>query len=145
MSAKQSDEIIDFATANDRILADLPEISKAWDRAQPALEVVLMLVRCRKSKGLTQAELAIRAGWDKSFVSRLERPNDQIPGLATITRYLEACDARAGLVVASTDTQAQLHVDDAISLSGGEAGQHLFEDFRDRDFDWDVGSVGAGR
>jgi transcriptional regulator with XRE-family HTH domain len=136
------DQARDFSAVSERVLANNPETRAAWEQLQPALELILMLVRLRKSRGLTQAQVAERAGWDKSFVSRLERPNEQMPDLTTIARYLEACHAQVGLVVASTDTAAPVHVEDAVALGGGKASQHLFQELRDRDL-WDDSRLGA--
>jgi transcriptional regulator with XRE-family HTH domain len=143
--ADQIDKARDFASVNVEILRRHPEAAAAWERIQPALQLVLMLVRLRKSRGLTQAAIAERAGWDKSFVSRLERPGDRMPDLLTVNRYLEACDARAGLVVATADTPAHLHVEDAVSLGASEAAQQMFEGLRDRDIDFDDAMAGAAR
>jgi transcriptional regulator with XRE-family HTH domain len=140
---KEKDNLRDFSAVSDRILAANKPAAAAWEKVRPSLDVVLMLVRLRKSRGLTQADVAARVGWDKSFVSRLERPTDRMPDLTTISRYLEACDARAGLVIASTDTPAQMHVEDAVSLGGGEDSHQMFEILRDRDIAWDDSAAGA--
>lgn len=143
MTKNPSAEPRDFSSVNERILARNPAAAAAWEEVRPALELILMLVRLRKSRGLSQSDVAERAGWDKSFVSRLERPAERMPDLTTVSRYLEACHARVGIVVASVDTPAQLHVEDAVALGGGEVSQNMFEGLRDRDIDWDEASVGA--
>lgn len=141
---RQASNPSDLASVNSDILARNPEAAAAWDHIQPALQLILMLVRARKKRGLTQAAVAERAGWDKSFVSRLERPGDRMPDLSTINRYLEACDTRVGLVTTSADTPTQLHVEDAVSLGTSEMAQHMFEGLRDCDIAFDAGSAGAG-
>lgn len=143
MTESAAGEARDFSSVNERILAKNPEAREAWDKVRPSLELILMLVRLRKSRGLSQTEVAERAGWDKSFVSRLERPAERMPDLTTVMRYLEACRAQAGLVIASTDTSAQVHVEDAVALGGGLASQTIFEGLRDRDLDWDESAAGA--
>jgi transcriptional regulator with XRE-family HTH domain len=53
------------------------------------------LLRLRKSRGLTQAETAARAGVDRMTVSRAERGDN--PNLLTVVRLLRVYDRLAAL------------------------------------------------
>ena len=57
-----------------------------------------LLVRLRKHANLTQAELADRACWDKSFVSELEGAYGDMPDTRTIAGYATACGVTVRLV-----------------------------------------------
>lgn len=132
---------MNFGAVNDRVLAGSPEASAKWQEKAAALDFAMMLVRTRKSRGLKQSDVAARAGWDKSFVSRLERPGGAIPDFATMGRYFAACEASVGLIVGSTSTPLQLHVEDAVTL-GGEDG-NLFEGLRDTNIALDARVLSA--
>jgi len=124
----------DFDAVNEQVLASVPEAREAWNARKAAFGLAMMLVRLRNSKDLRQSDIAERTGWDKSFVSRLERPTDKLPSLATLMRYVEACDAQAGLVVARANAP-QVHVDDAVALGGGIEAEQMFIGLRDVDIE----------
>src|SRR5579862_3656974 len=114
----------------ERILKSRPGVQKLWDETQAKRELALGLVRLRTRKGLTQAALAERAGWHKSYVSRLEAAGDFYPDTDTIRRYVEACGG--GVSVVFTDpNSAGVHVIDAVTLT--PAAAHPFQEFRDHD------------
>lgn len=128
----ESSSLGDFEAINEQVLAAVPEAREIWDARKRALAISMMLVRLRKSKSLRQVDIAERAGWDKGFVSRLERPGEELPSINTIIRYAAACDAQAGLVFA-TPNSPQIHLDDAVALSGGREAEETFSVLRDRD------------
>lgn len=132
----------DFEDVNERVLAAVPEAREAWSSRKAAFEVAKMLVRLRERKGLRQVDIATRTGWDKAFVSRLERPNSELPSLATLIRYAAACDAQAGIVLASAHAP-QVHVDDAVALAGGGVADEIFSGLRDRDIELDEEAFGV--
>ena len=53
--------------------------------------IATALRRIRKAKGLTQVQVAERAGWGQPFVSKLEKLTGEAPEEKTIQRYVEAC------------------------------------------------------
>jgi len=74
-----------------------PAFVRTWNATAAKRSVALSLIGLRRAAGLTQAQLAARAGWDKAFLSRLESPLGSVPSAATISRYAEACGASASL------------------------------------------------
>lgn len=126
-TAKPADRPMDL---RERILKSRPGVRKLWDESQAKRELALGLVRLRTRKGLTQAGLAERAGWQKSYVSRLESAGDFYPDTDTIRRYVEACGGAVSVVF--TDPKSVgVHVIDAVTLT--PAAAHPFEEFRDHD------------
>jgi len=113
-----------------RIIESRPGVRKLGDESKTKRELALGLVRLRARKGLSQALLAERAGWHKSYVSRLEAAGDFYPDTDTIRRYVEACGG--GVSVVFTDpNSAGVHVIDAVTLT--PAAAHPFQEFRDHD------------
>jgi transcriptional regulator with XRE-family HTH domain len=62
------------------------------------LEIALTLVAARTGVGLSQAELARRAGWKPQFACRLESVNGRLPNLTSILAYGRACHIAVGLL-----------------------------------------------
>jgi hypothetical protein len=62
------------------------------------LEVALSLVAARTGVGISQAELARRAGWKPQFACRLESVNGRLPNLTSILAYGRACRIAVGLL-----------------------------------------------
>lgn len=81
------------------------------------------LLKLRRRAGLTQQELAARAGWDPAFVSRLESfPRDGAPGalpdLETLARYAKACSCELALIFGQpTECDGEIAAAAAASLS----------------------------
>ena len=59
--------------------------------------IALALAGARKSKGLSQAELAQRAGWTAQFACKVEAVTGRVPDLMTLARYGKACGTDVGL------------------------------------------------
>lgn len=53
-------------------LFDDEEFRKEYERLRPRYEVIDQIIEARKSRNMTQAELAKRIGTQKSNISRLE-------------------------------------------------------------------------
>src|SRR5919198_4589930 len=68
-----------------------------------------ILQEARHRAGLTQRELAARAGTSQSAIARIERGR-QLPSLETLQRILRACDLDLELRIVPHDT----HDDDLI-------------------------------
>jgi len=60
-------------------------------RTEAKRERAMFLRALRKAAGLTQQELADRAGWKQPFVARLERLTGAVPDDATVARYAAGC------------------------------------------------------
>ncbi len=84
----------------EQLRAEQPAHKAAWDETALARGVALTLVRMRRAAGLAQGEVAARAGWNKSHVSRLESATNGVPDLATIVRYATACRMTVSLLAA---------------------------------------------
>ena len=63
-----------------------------------------LLREARLRAGLTQAELAERAGTARSQISRYER-GDVLPSLETLRRLVRACDLELGFGVYNADLE----------------------------------------
>jgi len=86
-----------FDEADRRIRFARPDIEALWGKSKQKRELSEFLLRARYRAGLNQSQLAERAGWDKSFVSRMESAFSPVPDLATISRYMAACGEAVGL------------------------------------------------
>lgn len=60
------------------------------------MTIVTKLERIRKEAGLTQAELAVRAGTSQPAVNRYER-GEVTPSVQTLERLLDACGCQLGI------------------------------------------------
>jgi transcriptional regulator with XRE-family HTH domain len=110
----------------DELLQSDPEFRKLWDASAAKRAIAIALVRMRKHAGIKQSELAVRATWDKAFVSRLEGGMGPVPDTATLARYAAACEHAVGLVFASVG-KGGTRITDAVTLSA-PAGAHPFEE-----------------
>lgn len=88
-----------FDEADRRIRSARPDIEALWNKSKQKRELSEFLLRARYRAGLNQSQLATLAGWDKSFVSRMESAFSPVPDLTTISRYMAACGQTVGLMV----------------------------------------------
>jgi len=79
-------------------LAERPALAKAWDESKSRRDLSAALGRLRRQAKLTQEEVARAAGWDQSFVSKLESATGPWPTQATLQKFAEACQGGVGLV-----------------------------------------------
>jgi transcriptional regulator with XRE-family HTH domain len=113
----------------EELLAKDPKLKEAWDALETKRRLVTSLLRLRRKANLTQRELAERAGWQPSFVSRLEsfpRTGEQLfmPDVETLNRYAEACGSHLGLVFAEPKSRGNnLHV--SASLGFGVSARFM--------------------
>lgn len=135
MSREPTSERRDLDAVQERIFRRVPETKELWERAQPALQIALLFTRMRKAKGLTQSDVAGRAEWDKSYVSRLESGQGGIPDIATFSRYASACGVFGGLIVGTPSDRDRFHVLDAVTLNAlpSPEREDPLETFRDHD------------
>ncbi|MDR0858590.1 MAG: helix-turn-helix domain-containing protein [Oscillospiraceae bacterium] len=68
-----------------------PEFAAAWDRSRTEYKILGELVSIRKQKGISQAELAERAGFKQQTISRIEK-RESSPTLKTLCGLLYALD-----------------------------------------------------
>jgi transcriptional regulator with XRE-family HTH domain len=107
-----------FDDVHEEILREFPPVEKLWRETKPRRRISLMLVRLRKERGLSQKQIAERAGWDKAFVSRLESSSDRLPDSDTVARYAAACGLTAGVVIGEPDS-SYMRVLGAVTLHSG--------------------------
>jgi transcriptional regulator with XRE-family HTH domain len=123
-----------FAEVQEEIFREFPRTKELWTKTEPRREVSLMLTRLRKEQGLSQKEIAGRAGWDKAFVSRLESGLSGFPDSDTVARYAAACGLSAGFVIGEESGAKHMRVRGAVTLraDSGQPQPHSFERLRDR-------------
>ena len=68
-----------------------PEFAEQWEKNKSKREVIRQLVKCRKKAGLSQSELAQKAGIKQQALSRIEQrvANPTLSTLCAITDALE--------------------------------------------------------
>ena len=62
---------LDFNTYKKQVFKN-PQIKAEYDRLQPEFSLISALIKARKTKGYTQAQLAQKIGTKQSVISRLE-------------------------------------------------------------------------
>lgn len=80
-----------------------PAFRAAWQKLKPQRRIVTSLLRLRAAADLSQRELAVKAGWQPAYVSRLESfPGDgdklHLPDLSPLKSDAQACGFEVGLV-----------------------------------------------
>jgi len=93
MSFKEIDitKIIEEKCQND------PEFKAAYAEAYAELDLIAQIIKLRKAKGLTQGELADKAGLTQQMISRIER-RTQPPNYRNLIKIAEALDSKLQLV-----------------------------------------------
>ena len=61
-----------------------------------------VIQRLRKTKGLSQEELSLRSGLDRTFISRLEGGQRQ-PTISTLIKLAQALNVTAASIVAEVE------------------------------------------
>jgi transcriptional regulator with XRE-family HTH domain len=124
-----------YVAVRERIFDEVPQTRELWDAAAAKRRLSGMLARIRKEAGLTQKDVAERAGWDKGFVSRLEGAAGGVPDAETVARFAQACEATVGLVVGRQEGADHFHVIDAMTMpgQGDRDGAGPLERLRDSD------------
>lgn len=67
-----------------------PAVKREYEALEDEFAVIEMLLAMRAAAGLTQSELAVRLGTQKSNISRLENGRSN-PSWATLQKYAGAC------------------------------------------------------
>jgi ribosome-binding protein aMBF1 (putative translation factor) len=71
--------------------------AKAWDESRTEYKLMSEIVRLRKEKGLSQAELARKTGCKQQVISRIEKKENS-PTLKTLCEILDVLDYDIQLV-----------------------------------------------
>ncbi len=66
-----------------------PEFKKEWEALQPQYALKRRLIELRTKKGLSQKEVAMKAGTHQSSVARFER-GDYSPTISFLSRLAQA-------------------------------------------------------
>ena len=78
------------------------ELKEIWDSSRMEYAVLGELVKIRKEKGLSQAELAERTGNKQQVISRIEKKENS-PTLKTICAILNSLDYEIQLIPRQND------------------------------------------
>lgn len=73
------------------------ELRELWDNSRMEYDVLSALVKIRKEKGISQAELAEKSGNKQQVISRIEKKENS-PTLKTICSILNSLDYKIQLV-----------------------------------------------
>jgi len=73
------------------------EFKKTWDDSRMEYRLLGELIKLRKESGLTQTDLAKKAGSDQRVISRIEN-NEQSPTLKTLCNLADALNVDIQLV-----------------------------------------------
>jgi len=98
---KTNDTIKKMRTAHEKQAESIRK-NTCYDRVSEEVDIEYRVARdlqsARKSKQLTQAELAERMGTTQSVVSRVEKGSNV--SIETLARYAAACGARLNIKIA---------------------------------------------
>ena len=75
----------------EKLRATDPEFKKVWDDSRMEYELLGQLIKLRNQKGLTQEELAEKAGCTQQRISLIEK-REQSPTLKTLCSMAKALD-----------------------------------------------------
>jgi len=81
----------DMSSSIDELVKKRPELEDVYLRADPVYELRKRFLQLRLDQGLSQAELAERAGTKQSVISRIENGESE-PGIETIKKIARALD-----------------------------------------------------
>jgi len=74
-----------------------PEFRRVFHEASAELDLVAQIIRTRKSKGLTQKDVAERSGLTQQMVSRIEK-REYPPNYKNLVKIADALDSKLQLV-----------------------------------------------
>ena len=70
-----------------------PDFKKEWDENKARYQLMMMVLRARNEKQLTQSELAERTGLRQSNISRIEK-GQSMPSIATLAKIAQGLGKR---------------------------------------------------
>jgi len=82
---------VDVQKTIEDALSNDPELKQIWEGSRSEYLLLGELVKLRKEKGLTQAELAKKTGNKQQLISRIENKENS-PTLKTLCALLDALD-----------------------------------------------------
>jgi len=88
--------IRDMSRSIDELVEKRPDLEDVYQAADPVYELRKRILQLRLDKGLSQAELAERAGTKQSVISRIENGESE-PRIETIKRIARALDKEVRL------------------------------------------------
>jgi len=92
--SKDKIELRDHEKATEKLYEDRPEVKKKTEEdSDPLLELQSQILELRLEKGLSQEELAEKAGTKQTIISRVERGANQ-PSIETIQKIANALDRK---------------------------------------------------
>ena len=136
-TARKGKESLD--SFRDQMLGEDPKFKRSWDALEAKRKIVTILLRLRAKADLTQKELAERAGWQPSFVSRLEsfpREGEKLymPDLVTLMRYAEVCESNLGVIFGEPKARgAGMHISESLALGESPRFNQALEAFSNTD------------
>ena len=74
-----------------------PDFKDAWDSSRMEYNILGELIRLRKEKNLSQADIAAKSGYKQQAISRIEK-KEHSPTLRTICAYADSLDVDIKLV-----------------------------------------------
>ncbi len=80
-----------FKQFKNQLLKD-PKIKEEYDKLAPEYQLIQAVIRKRLQRGLSQSQLAIKAGTKQSAISRLESGRYN-PSLTFLTKIAKALDS----------------------------------------------------
>jgi len=80
-----------------------PEFRKRFEDADRAWDIALQLAALRKSRGLTQQQVADLLGTKQQAIARLEDPSYAGHSLSMVKKYAEALGATVQVTITSLD------------------------------------------
>lgn len=83
----------------DRLRAARPDVVARQEGHATKRAIALQLRDLRDARGLTQAEVAEASGLKQSTISRMEALTGPVPTMASIRRYVEACEGHMALLI----------------------------------------------
>jgi len=98
MSDKNSKNhsIRDMSSSIDELIEKKPELEDVYHPTDPLFELRKRILQLRLDQGLSQAELAERAGTKQSVISRIENGESE-PRIETIKKIARALDKKVRL------------------------------------------------
>ena len=137
---KQSKVQASARDVRETFLESRPDVRELWDKHRSRREIALAFVHVRTRAGLSQGEVAKRAGWNKSYVSRLESIDDgSVPDTETLARYAGACGMGLGLVFVEPAGKHKHRVVDVVRVT--RQGASALASLRDQSLSDSAGEV----
>ena len=103
-----------------------PEFKKVWDDSRMEYEVLGQLIKLRKERGLSQAELAKMAGSNQQIISRVEK-HEHSPTLKTICNFVKALNAEIRIVPLTEDNKLRKVIQSVASGNSSLKEHELIE------------------